>query len=244
MKDKEIKHEQGKLKQTFSKRYIAKLRQDINGHLDQLESTVSSEVESMDKMICEKACSDLCEADKRHSDITNLWQKLDFFTKHGSESQLFIYLKTMNTDIARHASSLQDLIQGLKTNDIGFDASDLTSVIKSFGSVKVESSLCTVIYQHPNHIQAPTREKRPKVPSMFQFDEKVTIPSGNIICMVVTDDNRILLCNDQIKKKNVSVWTETGQHLKSCTVGGKACGIAILPEKNEAVVTSSDVQCI
>ncbi|CAC5411466.1 unnamed protein product [Mytilus coruscus] len=233
----------GKVKATLLKQ-IAKFRQDINGHLDQLEKKLISEVDTIDKTICEKACHDLCEADKRKNDIKDMWQQVDFYSKHGSESQLFIHLNTLKSDISKQARSLQDLIKGLEVNDIGFEPFDLISVIKSFGSVKVESTLCTVAYQHPKHLQAQIQVSRQQVPSKFDFEKKVEIHSGRITCMVVTNDNKLLLCNDDIDKNNVSLWTETGQHLKSCTVDGKPFGVAIVSGTEEAVVTLRDVNSI
>lgn len=169
---------------------------------------------------------------------------MDFFCKHGSESQLFILLHTMKTDISRQAASLRDLIPTLETNDIGFEPTDLISLIKSFGSIKKKSSLCLVKYQLPKNIQVHTRKECQKVPSKFQIERKVEITTGRITCMIVTNDNMLLLCNDGVDENNVSQWTETGQHLKSCTAAGRPFGIAIVPGTDEAVVTLKNVNSI
>ncbi|CAC5411467.1 unnamed protein product [Mytilus coruscus] len=223
---------------------IAKFRQDINCHLDQLERKLISEVDTIDKTICKKACSDLCESDKRQHDIKDMWQRINFFTEHGSESQLFIHMNTVKSDISKQVSNFQDLVPRLETFDINFEATDLISVINSLGSIKVKSSLCTVSLQHPKHMQAQTREKRQKEPSKFQFERKVEIPSGRITCMIVTNDNNLLLCNDSIGTNNLSLWTETGQHLKSSTAAGRPFGMAIVPGTDEAVVTLINLNSI
>ncbi|XP_063427115.1 E3 ubiquitin-protein ligase TRIM71-like [Mytilus trossulus] len=222
----------------------AKIRQDINGHLDQLEKKLIFEVETLDKTIREKACYDLGEADKRQNDIKDMWQKVVFFTKHGSESQLFIHLNTIKPDVSKQAQSFQYLMSCLESNDMDFEATDFISVIKSFGSVKIKSSSCTVAYQPPKHLQAQTREIFSKVPSTFELEKKVEIPAGRITGMVVTNDNKLILCKDGIDGNNVSMWTETGQHIKSCTADGRPFGIAIVPGTNEGVVTLSNAKSI
>ncbi|CAG2249529.1 unnamed protein product [Mytilus edulis] len=129
---------------------IVKFRQKINYHLDQLENKCCSEVDILESTISKTVDNELSEADKRQHVIQNIWEQVDFFTKHGSESQLFIFLNTVKSDISRQAVSLQDLIPSLETNDIGFEPSNLISVMKTFGSVTKTSIPCSVKYQHPN----------------------------------------------------------------------------------------------
>ncbi|CAC5411468.1 unnamed protein product [Mytilus coruscus] len=136
---------------------IAKFRHDINDHLDQLETNCCSEVDIFERKIRKTVSNELSEADKRQHVIQNICEQVDFVTKHGSESQLFIFLNTVKSDISRQAVSLQDLIPSLETNEIGFESSNLISVMKTFGSLKKSSIPCTVNYQHPKHIQAQTR---------------------------------------------------------------------------------------
>ncbi|XP_071162551.1 uncharacterized protein [Mytilus edulis] len=221
---------------------IAKFRQDINDHLDQLEKKLIYEVDTINKTNREKARNDLSEADKRQNDIKLMLQQVDFFTKHGSESQLFIHLNTVKPDVTKQAQSFQELIPCLESYDIDFEATDLISVIRSFGSVKIKSSSCKVAYQFPKHMQAQTQDVRQKVPTKFELEKKVSILVGRITCIAVTNDNKLLLCNDGIDKDKVSLWTETGHHIKSCTAAGRPFGIAVVTETDEAVVTLSNVR--
>ncbi|VDI08855.1 Hypothetical predicted protein [Mytilus galloprovincialis] len=215
---------------------IAKFRHDINVHLDQLENKCRSEVDILERTISKTVGKELADADKRQHVIQNIWQQVGFFTKNGSESQLFIFLNTAKSDISRQAASLQDIIPSLETNDIGFEPLDLISVMKSFGSVKKSSIPCSVKYQHPKHMQAQTRTIPQKVPTKFEFEKKVNISEGRITCIAVTIDNKLLFCNDQTKQ--ISLMDQTGQHLKSCTVtDGNIWGISIIPGTDEAVVT-------
>ncbi|CAC5374775.1 unnamed protein product [Mytilus coruscus] len=226
-----------KSKETVLKE-IEKFREDINDHLDLLEKKCCSEVDILERTISKTVGNELDEADKRQHVIQNIWQQVDFFTKHGSESQLFFFLNTVKWDISRQAVSLQDLIPLLETNDIRFEPSDLISGMKSFESVKQSATPCTVNYQHPKHMQAQTRKIPQKVPTKFEFEKKVNI-SGRITCIAVTIDNKLLLCNDRTNQ--ISLMTETGQHLQSCTVtAGRVWGIALIPGTDEAVVTLPD----
>lgn len=223
---------------------ITNFRQKINAYLDRLERKLSNEVNITERTISKKASNDLDDANKRQQVIQTFSQQVEFFSKYGSESQLFILLNTMKSDISRQAVSLQDLILSLETNDIGFEPTDLIFVIKAFGSIKVRSGLCAVEYQHPKHMQAQSQEVQQKVPTKFEFEMKVKIPSGRITCMVATNDNKLILCNDDIDTNNVSIWTETGHHLKSCTAAGRPFGIAIVPGTDEAVVTLKNISSI
>ncbi|XP_063427114.1 uncharacterized protein LOC134710657 [Mytilus trossulus] len=222
---------------------ISRFRQEINDHLDQLENKCCSEVDILEHTISKTVGKELIEADKRQHVIQNIWQQVDFFTKHGSESQLFIFLNTVKSDISRQAASLQDIIPSLEPNDLEFEPLDLISVMKSFGSVKKCSIPCTVNYQHHKHMQAQTRKILQKVPTKFEFEKKVNISKGRITCIAVTVDNTLLLCNDETKQ--ISSMNETGQHLQTCTVAaGRVWGIALITGTPEAIVTLPDNRLI
>ncbi|XP_052106137.1 E3 ubiquitin-protein ligase TRIM71-like [Mytilus californianus] len=217
---------------------IAKFRHDINDHIDQLERKLFSEVDIIDKKICKKVGNALCEANERQNFVENVWQQVDFYTKHGSESQLFILLNTLKSDISRQAQGLQNLIPCLESNNISFEPSDMIAVIKSLGSVKEISTPSAVTSKHYGQVQAPIEDNRQKMSTQFGFEKKVNIPSGRITGMAITNDNRLILCNDITDENNISAWTETGQHLQSLTIPDRRVfAIAIIPGTDEAMIT-------
>ncbi|CAC5374774.1 unnamed protein product [Mytilus coruscus] len=88
-------------------------------------------------------------------------------------------------------------------------------------------------------MQAQTRTIPQKVPTKFEFEKKVNLSEGRITCIAVTIDNKLLLCNNETKQ--ISLMTETGQHLQSCTVAaGRVWRIALIPGTDDAVITLPD----
>ncbi|CAC5400456.1 unnamed protein product [Mytilus coruscus] len=195
---------------------ITKFRNDINKHLDQLEKKLSSDVDTMERELDEKASTDLSESETIEKDIEDIWEQINFLTKHGSESQMLILL----------------------------NAVDLTSAISSIGLVKRTSSPCFVSYQLPKHIQAQIQQTHGKVPTRFEFEKKINVPSGRITCIAVTDDNRLLLCNDNHFKNNLMAYTEAGTQVETCSISSWIFGIAIIPHTEEAVVSLADVKIV
>lgn len=215
---------------------IVQFRQDINDHIDQLKRKLSSELDIIDIKNCKKAGNDLCEANERQHFVENVWKQVDFYTKHGSESQLFLLLNTLKSDISRQASGLQTLMPCLNTNNISFEPSNIIEVMQSLGSVKETSTKSAVTSQ--NNGQVPTVDNRQKISIQFGFEKKVDIPSGRITGMSVTNDNRLIFCNDDTRENNISAWTETGQHLQSLTIPGRRVfPIAIIRGTDEAVIS-------
>ncbi|XP_063427113.1 uncharacterized protein LOC134710656 [Mytilus trossulus] len=217
---------------------ISRFRHIINDHLDQLERKLNPEVDIIDKTICKKADKEFCEANERQNFVENVWKQVDFYTKHGSESQLFILLNTLKSDISRQASGLQTLIPCFNTNNISFEPSNMIEVIQSLGSVKEISTKRAVTSQNNGQLQVQTVDNRQKMLKQFEFEKKVDIPSGRITGMAITNDNRLILCNDDTRENNISAWTETGQHLQSLTIPGRRVfAIAIIPGTDEAVLS-------
>ncbi|XP_063427148.1 uncharacterized protein LOC134710692 [Mytilus trossulus] len=225
---------------------IKKLRSDINKHLDKLEEKVASDVSFLERELDKKASTDLSEAETRDKNIEDIWEQVNFLSKHGSESQLLILLNEVRPEITKQSTNLQEMILSLDMNGIDFEQVDLISAITSMGLVKPTSSPCSVSYQPPKHIQAQIQQTQDKEPTKFEFEKKIPVPLDRISCIVVTDDNRLILCNDMSKnfKDNVIACTETGMQIQACTISNKVFGIAIIPQTDEAVVSLVDVKII
>lgn len=75
------------------------------------------------------------------------------------------------------------------------------------------------------------------------IEKTVNISGGVITCITVTIDNELLICNHETKV--ISLISETGQHLKSCSVPDcRIWGITLIPGTDEAVVTLPDNRLI
>ncbi|XP_052105992.1 uncharacterized protein LOC127738695 [Mytilus californianus] len=223
---------------------ITKFRNDINKHLDQLEKKLYSDVDTMERKLDEKASTDLSESKTTEKDIEDIWEQINFLNKHGSESQLLILLNAVRTKITKQSTNLQELILSHEMNGLDFEKVDLTSAINSIGLVKHTSSPCSVSYQLPKHVQAQIQQTHGNVPTKFEFEKKINIPSGRITCIAVTDDNRLLLCNDVHLKNNLMAYKETGTLVQTCTISSRIFGIAIIPHTEEAVVSLADVKIV
>ncbi|VDI61313.1 Hypothetical predicted protein [Mytilus galloprovincialis] len=218
---------------------IKQFRSDINKHLDKLEKKMSSDLDTKERQLVEKASTDLFEAETRDKHLEHIWEQVNLLTKHGSESQMFILLNEVRSEITKQSTNLQEMILTLETNDIDFEQVDLISAISSMGFVKQTSSPCSVSYQPPKYIQAQIQQIQEKVPTRFEFEKKIDVPKNRISCIAVTDDNILLMCNDMSShfKDNLIAYTEAGDQVQACTISNRVFGIAIIPHTDEAVVS-------
>ncbi|XP_071162704.1 uncharacterized protein [Mytilus edulis] len=225
---------------------VKKFRSDINKHLDKLEKKVASGVSFLESELEKKASTDLSEAETRDKNIEDIWEQVNFLSKHGSESQMLILLNEVRPEIIKQSTNLQEMILSLDMNGIDFEQVDLISSISSIGLVKPTSSPCSVSYQPHKHLQAQIQQTQDREPTKFEFEKKIPVHLGRISCIAVTDDNILLLCNDMISnfKDNVIACRETGVQIQACTISERVFGIAIIPHTNEAVVSLVDVKII
>ncbi|CAC5412551.1 unnamed protein product [Mytilus coruscus] len=79
------------------------------------------------------------------------------------------------------------------TNGLYFEQVYLISAISSVGLLKRMSSPCSVSNQLPKLIQAQIQQTHGKVPTKFEFEKRVSIPSSRISFKASYDDNRLLL---------------------------------------------------
>ncbi|XP_063425608.1 uncharacterized protein LOC134709370 [Mytilus trossulus] len=230
----------------LSQQKITKIRHDINKHLDKLEKKLSSDMDAMERELDEKASAGLSKAKTTETSIEDIWEHINFLTKHGSESQMLILLNEVRSEMTKQSSNLQELILTQEMNGLDIEQVDFISSANSFGSVKRVSSPCSVSYHPPKHIQAQIQLTHEKVPTKFEFDKKIKIPSGRISCVAVNDDNRVLLCNDMHSNfnNNVISCTETGDQIQACTIFHRVFGIAIVPHTEEAVISLANAKII
>ncbi|CAG2220624.1 unnamed protein product [Mytilus edulis] len=230
----------------FSQQKIKKIRNDVNKHLDKLEKKLSYDMDAMERELDEKASAGLSKAKTTEKNIEDVWEHINFLTKHGSESQMLILLNEVRSEMTKQSSNLQELILTQEMNGLDIEQVDFISSTSSFGFVKHVSSPCSVSYHPPKHIQAQIQLTHEKVPTKFEFDKKIDILSGRISCIAVTDDNKLLLCNDMhgYFNNNVISCTETGDQIQACTIFHRVFGIAIVPHTEEAVISLANAKII
>jgi DNA-binding beta-propeller fold protein YncE len=174
------------------------------------------------------------------SDIQDISHKFDFVAKHGSEKQIFRFMKTLETGLSRKSEDLEKLISSLTLPQLVFKESNLLSNMETIGSVTIETSPSDMNYQPPKGLQAQTKYRaiKPVIENKFEFDSKIPFTCKHdvyITSIGVTRDNHLLLCNN--RSSDIMVLSDDGKHLNDIGLEGKPWGIVVVPDKEEAIVT-------
>ncbi|CAC5377881.1 unnamed protein product [Mytilus coruscus] len=155
-------------------------------------------------------------------------------------------IDAIRVDISKQESDFQNLIPSYECINVNFKASKIKSALNSLGSMEITSVPCSITYNPSKHAQAQIPAEYEKMPTKFKLNNHVKLPYPNVgtASIVVTNDNRLLLCYSEDKSKSLSVWSETGDHIQNCVLAGTAWGIAIIPGTNEVVVTLPSIKSI
>ncbi|XP_052080155.1 uncharacterized protein LOC127718219 [Mytilus californianus] len=228
----------GKAKATTLQK-IVKFKRQLIQELDELERKSMTEVDVTEKTLTKKAESDLSDVEIRRKTITDMSKQLEFLTKNGSESQILMLLNTIRVDVSKQENEFQNLIPSFDCSNIIFKASGIKSVLISLGSVEIQSVPCSIAHKPSKHAQAQIPTEYGKMLTKFKLKNEFKVPysNGNVASIVVTNDNRLLLCYFGDKSKALSKWSETGDHIQDCKLAAPAWGIANIPGSNVAVVT-------
>ncbi|VDI72360.1 Hypothetical predicted protein [Mytilus galloprovincialis] len=218
---------------------IVKFKRQIIQELDGLEKKLMTEVDETEKKLTKKAESDLSDIEIRRKAIVDVSEQLEFLTKHGSESQILMLLNTIRVDIFKQEDDFENLISFYNCSDINFKASESKIAFSSLGSVEITSVPCSIAHKPSKNAQAQIPTEYAKMPTKFNFENKFDVPyrNGRIISIVVLNNNRLLLCFNGNKSSALSIWSDTGDHIQDCQLAAPAWGIAIIPGKDEVVVT-------
>jgi hypothetical protein len=87
------------------------------------------------------------------SDIQDISHKFDFVAKHGSEKQIFRFMKTLETGLSRKSEDLEKLISSLTLPQLLFKESmieNIGSVITLNQSLKTSLSSIQKYHLHAN----------------------------------------------------------------------------------------------
>ncbi|CAG2224332.1 unnamed protein product [Mytilus edulis] len=84
------------------------------------------------------------------------------------------------------------------------------------------------------------------MPTKFKLKTEFKVPYcyWRIASMFITNENRMLLCCSGNKSKALLEWSETGDHIQDCKLAAPVWGIAMIPGRNEAVVTLPDINSV
>jgi hypothetical protein len=143
-------------------------RSRILKRIDDIEEKLMLEVNATNSKIVAKKEGEMEAVENYMSDIQDVSDKFDFVAKHGSEKQIFRYIKTLETDLSRKSEDLEKLISSLTFSQLMLKESNLLSVIKTIGSVTIETNLSDMKYQPPKALQAQSKYRAIK-PAIILF---------------------------------------------------------------------------
>ncbi|CAC5377879.1 unnamed protein product [Mytilus coruscus] len=224
---------------------IAKFKSEVIQELDQLEKKLMVEVDETEKRLTRKAESDLSDIEIRRKAIKDMSEQLEILTTHGSEIQIMILLNTIRVDICKQENDFQDIIPSYECSEINFKASAIKSTLNSLGSVELKFVPCSIVHRPHKHAEAQIPSEYDKMP-LKQKNKKFDVPyrNGYIFSILVTNDNRLLLCFSGVKSKALSLWSKTGDHIQDCALTESAWGITMIPGTHEAVVTLPSINAV
>ena len=222
------------------KRGVHIFRSRILKRIDDIEEKLTLEVNASNSKIVAEAEEEMKAVEIYLSDIQDISHKFKFVAKHGSEKQIFRFIKTLEIGLSRKSEDLKKLISSLTLPQLVFKESNLLSKMESIGSVTIETSLSDMNYQPPKVLQAQSKNRaiKPAIQNKFEFDSKVPFENkyGVYITGIgVTKDDHLLLCN--YCSTDVMVLSDDGKHLNDIELEETPWGIVVVPSKEEAIVT-------
>ena len=222
------------------KRDVEIFRSRILKHIDDMEEKLMLEVNAANSKIVAETGEEMKAVEKYMSDIQDISHKFDFITKNGSKKQIFRLIKTLETGLPRKSEDLEKLISSLTLTQLVFKESNVLSMMETIGSVTIETSSSDMKYQPPKGLQAQSKNRVIKlaIQNKFEFDSKIPFECKQNVMIFgigVTRDNHLLLFNWH--STDIMVLSKDVRQLTYIGLGGKPCGIVVVPDKEEAIVT-------
>ncbi|XP_052059553.1 uncharacterized protein LOC127700192 isoform X2 [Mytilus californianus] len=166
-------------------------------------------------------------------------RKLDQVSKYGSQKQLFVLINKYKLEIIDLEIKLQKILPTLMTRRMIFKPREgIQNTITFLGPTRVKTLPYKAAYKPPKIHQVQVPSLIPQMPSKFRFERKIKINRSDDILitkMGITDDNRLLLCNNS--ETHLLVYSVSGDYLQDCELSGRSRDIAVIPGTEKAVVT-------
>ena len=230
------------------KRGVEIFRSRILKHIDDIEEKLMLDVNTANSKIVAETQEEMKAVEQYMSDIQDISHKFHFVTKHGSEKQIFRLIKTLETGLSRKSEDLEILISSLTFPQLVFKESNVLSMMKTIGTVTIDTSPSDMNYQNPKALQAQMKNRviKPAIEKKFEFDSKIPFKCNHhALCITgigVTRDDHLLLCN--CYSTDVLVLSDDGKQLNDIGLEGDPWGIVVVPDIEEAVVTLPHQNCI
>jgi hypothetical protein len=221
------------------KRGVQMFRSRILKRIDDIEDKLMLEVDAANSKMVAKTEEEIEAVEIYLSDIQDISHKFDFLAKHGSEKQIFRFMKTLETGLSRKSEDLEKLISSLTLPQLVFKE----SMIETIGSITIETNPSDMNYQPQKGLQAQTKYRaiKPAIENKFEFDSKIPFKCKHYVDITgigVTRDDHLMLCNWY--STDVVVLSDDGKQLNNIGLEGSSWGIVVVPDKEEAIVTLHD----
>ena len=139
---------------------IQELRTQINNHLDKLQEDLMKEITEAVKQDTEETHELLVSLDKKQKELSEYQTNMVNIKRYASDLQTFIAVRQIEKDVETNDMCLQSLFNGDSLNQanlsckIDTDLKTITTSIKKFADVVIESKPCEMTFARKKDKQA------------------------------------------------------------------------------------------
>lgn len=234
-----ILHENGKSlnndEHTILKQ-IAICKDGIMKRLNELEDETGQDGHSLKNIQKAKLESNYSRVLQIAKPIHNISDQIRQISMYGSQTQMFVLINKCKSEILHYERSLQKLLPTLLNRTLRFQPPDNIHGV-SLGSFRLNLTQKDLNYK-PNYKQAQIPICVSDTTKQFTLVHEIEISnSGNVWIsnMGITDDNRLLLCNNN--GTSLLVYKDSGEYIQDCKLADNPWDITVMPGEDKAVVT-------
>ena len=225
-----------KQKKSLIIKQISTVKSKLLKQLDDLEERLITEVASVQEKHEEKIKREKDELSQITSVLKDNKQELEFLKKHGFNNQLFLVLRKQITNIQKTDQKIHDMTSAINEIDMEFEE------IKNFniGSVSQITRPCPIKYKSMTVQHPQVQHDRRQTLTEFIKEGEVNLKHGKhygFTDMVVTSDNKLLLCNYKSSHPKVYIYKDYTTYEDEISFTSQPYGITVVPCTDKAVVT-------
>ena len=139
---------------------IQELRTNINTHLDKLQEDLMNELTEAEKHVTAETHELLVSLDKKQKELIKYQTNVVNIKKYASDLQTFLAVKQIEKEVETQDTCLQTIVNSDSLNQtklsykIDSGLKTITTSIKTFGEVVIESKLCELTFVRKKEKQA------------------------------------------------------------------------------------------
>jgi hypothetical protein len=218
---------------------ISIMKSKLLKHIDELEQKFITKLTSIKKKKETKIKKEKDEISRLVSCLKDKKQELEFHKNHSSNNQLFVVLRKQIPNIQKTDTKIQEMTSTIKDIDMKFEKNK-NFKIKAIGSISEITGPCPIQYKSMKIQQTQVQQERTKTLTEFRKEDQVKLKRGevyNIQSIVVTSDNKLLICNYDFTYPKVYMYKDYRTYEDKLAFGSPPYGITVVPCTDKAVVT-------